>query len=146
MIERLGPRVDVAANGEEVIEMLALLPYDLVFMDCEMPEMDGYAATAEIRRGTSAAPHPHRRDDRPRHRRTTSDLAAGMSGYVADRSTPPRSTLLRRWVRPPAGRDGSEPASSPAVLDPGASTSSARRSGTEGGALLPRSSRPSSLI
>ena len=50
MIEQLGPRVDVAANGKEVLELLALLPYDLVFMDCEMPEMDGYAATAEIRR------------------------------------------------------------------------------------------------
>ncbi len=50
MIQRLGARVDVAGNGKEVLELLALLPYDLVFMDCEMPEMDGYAATAEIRR------------------------------------------------------------------------------------------------
>src|SRR4029453_16454719 len=55
MIERLGPRVDVAGKGKGVIELLALLPYDLVFMDCEMPEMDGYAATAEIGAGTSAA-------------------------------------------------------------------------------------------
>ncbi|HMD30691.1 MAG TPA: response regulator, partial [Candidatus Acidoferrales bacterium] len=50
MLERLGCRVDKAADGQEAVEMIGKLPYDLVFMDCHMPEMDGYAATREIRR------------------------------------------------------------------------------------------------
>jgi signal transduction histidine kinase/ligand-binding sensor domain-containing protein/DNA-binding response OmpR family regulator len=50
MLERVGLRPDVAANGREAVEMCALRPYDLIFMDCQMPEMDGYAATAEIRK------------------------------------------------------------------------------------------------
>ncbi len=50
MLESLGCRVDLSADGQEALDMLELLPYDVVFMDCEMPEMDGYEATAEIRR------------------------------------------------------------------------------------------------
>jgi len=53
MLERLGLRPDVAANGREVLKLLETLPYDLIFMDCQMPEMDGYAAAREIRRRES---------------------------------------------------------------------------------------------
>ena len=49
MLERFGLRVDVAANGTEAVEMFSLLPYHLVFMDCQMPEMSGYEAAAAIR-------------------------------------------------------------------------------------------------
>jgi len=50
MLERLGLRPDVAADGREAVELCAMLPYDLIFMDCQMPEMDGYTAAAEIRK------------------------------------------------------------------------------------------------
>jgi PAS domain S-box-containing protein len=49
MLEKFNLSVDVAANGREVIDMLGKAAYDLVFMDCHMPEMDGYEATASIR-------------------------------------------------------------------------------------------------
>jgi CheY-like chemotaxis protein len=50
MLTKIGGQVDVAANGREAIEMIERLAYDLVFMDCQMPEMDGYEATSIIRR------------------------------------------------------------------------------------------------
>jgi CheY-like chemotaxis protein/HPt (histidine-containing phosphotransfer) domain-containing protein len=87
MLEKLGCRVDVAANGSETVQMLQLLPYDVIFMDCQMPELDGYEATREIRARESASAGKHRTTviamtantmlgDRERC------LAAGMDDYV----------------------------------------------------------------
>jgi PAS domain S-box-containing protein len=50
ILEKFGARVDVAANGKEAVQLADRLPYDAIFMDCQMPEMDGYEATTEIRR------------------------------------------------------------------------------------------------
>lgn len=50
MLERLGLQVDVAQNGRQAVEMSRARTYDLVLMDCEMPELDGYEATKEIRK------------------------------------------------------------------------------------------------
>ena len=50
MLQKLGCRVDVAASGREAVQMVMMAPYDVAFMDCDMPEMDGLAATSEIRR------------------------------------------------------------------------------------------------
>ncbi|MEH6519438.1 MAG: two-component regulator propeller domain-containing protein [Halioglobus sp.] len=50
MIQLLGCKVDIANNGKEAIEMYLRNSYDLIFMDCQMPILDGYEATLKIRK------------------------------------------------------------------------------------------------
>ena len=48
-LKRLGYGAAIAGNGKEALEMLAVVDYDIVFMDCQMPVLDGYSATRELR-------------------------------------------------------------------------------------------------
>ena len=50
MLKKIGCRVEIASNGKEVVEALADSTYHLILMDCQMPVMDGYQATTQIRR------------------------------------------------------------------------------------------------
>ncbi|MFB3765618.1 MAG: response regulator [Methanotrichaceae archaeon] len=50
MLKRLGYRADAVADGVEVLQALKIRPYDLIFMDIKMPEMDGLTAIKEIRK------------------------------------------------------------------------------------------------
>ncbi len=103
MLEKMGCRVDTANNGKEAICRIEQDLYDLVLMDCQMPEMDGYSATEEIRkRGGLCEQIPiiavtaHAMvEDRERC------LKAGMNDYL---SKPVRkealSEMIEKWVRP----------------------------------------------
>jgi PAS domain S-box-containing protein len=85
MLERLGYRADLAANGIEVLESLRRQPYDIVLMDVQMPEMDGTEAAQHIREEWQKEEQPHiiavtahaLVGDRERL------LIAGMDDYIA---------------------------------------------------------------
>lgn len=59
ILERLGYTPDVAANGREVLDVLAQAAYDVILMDVQMPELDGIETTQHIRRDSTLSGQPH---------------------------------------------------------------------------------------
>jgi signal transduction histidine kinase/CheY-like chemotaxis protein len=118
-LEDYGCRVSEAGDGAAAIDRLARDPADLVLMDCQMPVMDGFEATAEIRRRAIATPGGRRlpvvaltasalKGERERC------LAAGMNDYLAKPLRQPELVeVLRRWL------NGSVPTAEPAAAQPG---------------------------
>jgi len=56
-VEKLGYRIDVVPDGEEALKAWQSGRYDLILMDCQMPRMDGYEVTREIRRQEGSGRH-----------------------------------------------------------------------------------------
>jgi PAS domain S-box-containing protein len=100
LLEKLGCRVDVVGNGREAVAAAARGEYALVFMDCQMPEMDGFEATAAIRQGETgsrrvpiiALTASAMQGDRE------ACLAAGMDDYLSKPlGLRDMERMLRRW-------------------------------------------------
>jgi len=100
LLKKLGCQVDLASDGLEAVALAADNSYDLIFMDCQMPKMDGFAATAAIRARSSRPPIVALTanallGDRERC------LAAGMNDYL---TKPFHFSSLERalttWIKP----------------------------------------------
>jgi PAS domain S-box-containing protein len=116
ILGKLGYRADVVANGEEALVSLRSVPYDLVLMDCQMPEMNGYEAAACIRDPEFGVRDPNvpiialtahaMKGDRERC------LAAGMNDFVSKPVGPATlSGVLDKWLlREPASLASGSPA------------------------------------
>jgi CheY-like chemotaxis protein/HPt (histidine-containing phosphotransfer) domain-containing protein len=101
-LERLGYRAEVVGNGLEALEALRLTTYDLVFMDCQMPEMDGFEATAALRRLEAASGHRTPIVALTAHAMAGERercLAAGMDDYATKPlQLDELKRVLREWV------------------------------------------------
>jgi CheY-like chemotaxis protein len=119
ILGKMGIRADAAGDGREGVEMLKLLPYDIVFMDCQMPVMNGYDAVREVR--SSAGPNQHvpivAMTADAMHENRERCLDAGMDDFIAKPARQPDFLrALKRWL-PHGGDIGvSEVAAAPQVL------------------------------
>ena len=99
-LQILGHEADCAANGAQALEMLSKYPYDLVLMDCQMPVIDGYSATQELRRSEGSEHHTVvialTANAMPTDREQC--LSAGMDDYISKPvSLDALQAVLQRW-------------------------------------------------
>ena len=125
LLKKLGYRADLVANGHEALEALSRTAYDLVLMDCQMPHLDGFEATRQIRDPASTV----LRHDLPVIAMTANALTgdrercleAGMNDYLAKPVKPEAlDKMLATWlhtgdVPAPAGEPPPEIAQAPAA-------------------------------
>jgi CheY-like chemotaxis protein/signal transduction histidine kinase len=103
VLQKLGCRVDLACDGREAVEACERVHYDLALMDCQMPEMDGYAATRAIRASTKISRQlrivAFTANTQPGEREKC--LEAGMDDYLIKPASPDRfQEMLARWLIP----------------------------------------------
>lgn len=104
MLRKFGIRADVAANGLEAVDAMQRLPYDLLLMDCQMPEMDGFEASIEIRHRELMSGQTHRTPIVAMSANARSEgreraLGGGMDDYlVKPLKAEDLEETLKRWV------------------------------------------------
>jgi PAS domain S-box-containing protein len=118
LLQKLGYQVDAVGNGADAVVAVGCGKYDLVLMDCEMPMMDGYEATARIRASTrpDVPIVALTADAMPADRERC--LAAGMNDYLAKPVELARlAAVLIRWVTGERERADSRKTNSRAEAD-----------------------------
>jgi CheY-like chemotaxis protein len=83
MLDRMGYRAEVAANGKEVLEALDRQPFDVIRMDVQMPEMAGYEATRRVRERDGEQPIILAMTANALQGDREECLAVGMDDYLA---------------------------------------------------------------
>ncbi len=101
VLATFGYRADVVANGREAVVASGLVPYAAILMDCQMPEMDGYQATQEIRRREGTGQHMPiialtADVSKDAHAKS---LSAGMDDHISKPLNPQEvASALGRWL------------------------------------------------
>jgi two-component system sensor histidine kinase/response regulator len=122
MLSNLGLTVEIANNGEEALALSTAFDFDIVLMDCQMPVLDGYQATASLRKRESAG---QRRVPVVALTANAMEgdqnlcLAAGMDDYLAKPySRSQLEQMLKRWLAPHAPEAASPESSASADAQP----------------------------